>query len=377
MAAVTRRRLPYGRTRYPCAIAQRRPCSTLRTLNFDIDGAGSCDHGETRKRQQRLRGETTVYVLGFMSSEHDTTAWLHAHGQLIGPQGHYWQRSAAVFDWQTAGWEAAAPLRFAPVPALTAARVGLLALRGGGLRSAALLSPLGAALCVGDLALHAGRIAWQYRATALQATHESARLAAELRKLRYEHGYLRVVAHSLGGKLVGHACALLEPDERPDEVHWCAPAVPVDEARSLLSSLTRSRTWRAHAELLLSSQQRAAWAPGAHVYYSKDDLALGVAFRIVEQQAALGYAGPVLHLPQGDARQHHAGQAEIQWHEGAKGRFDAHGSYPAQFARLVYGENNVLVRAKTATSLWYSVSDEVRERVIAVLSKAMQSSRSR
>eukprot|EP01135_Chromosphaera_perkinsii_P005191 Nk52_evm9s322 gene=Nk52_evmTU9s322 len=54
-------------------------------------------------------------------------------------------------------------------------------------------------------------------------------LAGVLRELRDTYPRVRVVAHSLGCRYLLAALSTIPPNERPDEVHLCAPAVTVAE----------------------------------------------------------------------------------------------------------------------------------------------------
>ena len=118
--------------------------------------------------------------------------------------------------------------------------------------------------------LHAGRLVAQYRQAAATSQLEAGNLREILKELRENHDVVRVVAHSLGCRMLLHACQPLPHELRPDEVHLLAAAVTATEALPLLSTLSQS---------------------GTHAYFSKDDLTLGVAFRVIEGGAALGYSG--------------------------------------------------------------------------------------
>jgi hypothetical protein len=89
--------------------------------------------------------------------------------------------------------------------------------------------------------------------------------------IQKEHkGKLRIVAHSLGCKLLYKALLLIPKEERPHEIHLCAPAVTEDEIITHLSDLATENVF---------------------LYYSKRDVTLEYGFHFMEFKEAIGYAG--------------------------------------------------------------------------------------
>eukprot|EP01043_Picozoa_sp_COSAG02_P075098 COSAG02_NODE_15328_length_1181_cov_1.321627_1_plen_371_part_01 len=233
--------------------------------------------------------EVTLYVRGFMSvareetADEDTAAWRRSHAQLV--RAHGWQPRAMAYEWKSVGVPEMLPspisyplekLRFLPLPAMTmaaGARIAAVLLRarfGAAAATGATLGPLAAGALAADVLLHAGRLVVQYRQAAANSQREAEQLRQILLELRRDYDVVRVVAHSLGSRMLLHACQTMTVDERPDEAHLLAAAVQASEAAPLLSRLARGET---------------------HVYFSRDDLCLGVAFRVIEGGPALGYSG--------------------------------------------------------------------------------------
>ena len=263
------------------------PRSTLRPLgqSFGADLLAPPQHDSR---------EVTLYVRGFMSSAGAETGddaapnaheecWRKSHAQLV--EAHGWSPHALAYEWKAVGVPDLLPaqlsrplerLRFLPMPAVTiaaAARVGMLLARarfGAAAAGGLAIGPLAAGAVAADTLLHAGRLVAQYRQAAATSQQEAGSLRVEILKLRSSHDVVRVVAHSLGCRMLLHACEPLPHASRPDEVHLLAAAVTAAEALPLLPTLSQSKT---------------------HAYFSKDDLTLGVAFRVIEGGAALGYSG--------------------------------------------------------------------------------------
>jgi len=94
-----------------------------------------------------------------------------------------------------------------------------------------------AAAATGDACAHAARMYLMFRNAETAASLDAPRLAEEL--CRFD-GQFRVVAFSLGCRLVLETLPLLPPDKRPAEVHLCAAAVTESFALPLLPQLCSS-----------------------------------------------------------------------------------------------------------------------------------------
>ncbi|KAI9025969.1 hypothetical protein CLU79DRAFT_803545 [Phycomyces nitens] len=140
-------------------------------------------------------------------------------------------------------------------------------------------SLMGAAVV--DVGLHCGRLAYQFNTATVESKERAEMLAGRLLELRTRHDYLRVVSHSLGCRHLVEACALLYPEERPDAVHLCAPALVASDLERFFGAgegLGRENTV---------------------IYYSEKDLTLGILLRtLLMGKQAVGEIGlPGVSLP--------------------------------------------------------------------------------
>ena len=199
----------------------------------------------------------TVYVTGFLtntSCKHNYHAWVNANNVLAGDQrimdeGHYgWSRQMYGIDWRT-GHGGDMFGRY-PLPL----HMAVMLMRRS---SPAAL----AASVVGDAVLNASRVYVTFRAAEREAAGDDAKIVAEsleqLSSVTSECGY-RVVAHSLGCRLLLDALPLLPAEARPTEVHLCAAAVTPSYAAPKLPLLCRPNGgriyhhWSAADEALMS-----------------------------------------------------------------------------------------------------------------------------
>ena len=249
--------------RRPAVLARswRRLSSTLRLL---------------RPRGEASDGRPTVYVTGFLtdtSCSQNWGDWLRSHQQLANAQDSLgWCEEAYGLDWRTGAsgdWLGRWPLPL---------HVAVLLMQ----RSSPAALVAGAA---GDTLLNAARLYLTFRAAEEAAARDAPKVAAALRSLsatEHVHSY-RVVAHSLGCRLIVDALPLLPPESRPAEVHLCAAALTASHAQPNLHALTQ---------------------PGGALYHhwSSLDEALSSGFLLASRgEAALGSAPLPPWLPS-DAR---------------------------------------------------------------------------
>lgn len=205
--------------------------------------------------------QATIYVKGFLFGGERPEAfdpWLESHRRLA---PHGWDGAAAGWIWQSGG------LTSLPVPVAAATRLVWDVYRSVRLaRSVAILPHVGFAL-----AEVAGRFLAQYAYAARVAAETAEGLANAIRELRRTGTDVRLVAHSLGCWPAIHAAHLLDPDERPREIHLLAPACVEDELGDRLDRLARQRTY---------------------VFFSPNDPVLALGFRAVALRSALGLVGP-------------------------------------------------------------------------------------
>jgi len=329
--------------------------------------------------------EVTLYVRGFMSvareksADEDTAAWRRSHEQLV--RAHGWQPRAMAYEWKSVGVPEMLPsplsyplekLRFLPLPAVTmaaGARIAAVLLRarfGAAAATGATLGPLAAGALAADVLLHAGRLVVQYRQAAANSQREAEQLRQVLLELRRDYDVVRVVAHSLGSRMLLHACQTMAVDDLPDEAHLLAAAVQASEAAPLLSRLARGIT---------------------HVYFSRDDLCLGVAFRVIEGGPALGYSGladvtggrtlleavPPGENGQGDEGPS-AGSDGVRIHDSSE-HFGlvVHNSYAARWGQIAYGNENRLTAADGRVPAEEgALSEWAAEATLSTLAAALQ-----
>lgn len=220
--------------------------------------------------------ELTIYVKGFLSpgeSEDDFEEWFACHRVLT--RTHGWGGARAGYAWDSG---AVYSIGSVPVPLATLAAASLLALRSvRALASPISLVPVLAAVGLSEAALLAGRLLAQYQAAQTTAAERASDLANVLRDARKSQQRVRLVCHSLGAAHAVRGLALLPGDERPDEVHLCAPACTEADLAPLLG---------AHADSGVARGQ-------AFLYYSAQDAVLASLFRLLARgEHALGAAPP-------------------------------------------------------------------------------------
>ena len=238
--------------------------------------------------------EATVYVKGFLGAGEEPQhfdRWFRGHRSLV--DSHSWGATAHGWSWSAGNWASI------PVPVASGAKLAVDVYRS--LRYAR-LSALGvtAGLAVAEVG---ARFAGQYLAAERQATEQSEALAVQLCELARRHQRVRVVAHSLGCRQVVEAVASLAVEDRPSDIHLCAPAFVEEVVSDKLGSLAREKTY---------------------LYYAPGDLVLSVAFPLIAWDRPLGVAAP-----QGE----YAGltSIDVSPHFG----FRVHGEYKNRFADFV------------------------------------------
>lgn len=215
--------------------------------------------------------ETTVYVKGFLGRNEtadDFARWRASHRRL--GESHAWGPRASGYT-----WPAGSLLRLGriPVPLAVVSRVSWEVYRRTRHLSRIPLPVFATRAVVEELTLLAGRLVFQYIVASRRAVERAERLAARLRRLRRRYDRLRVVGHSLGCRHLVEAVALLDDEQRPDEIHLCAPAFRERDLADRLGALARESTY---------------------VYYCERDLVLTTSFRAMALGSALG-AGPPQH----------------------------------------------------------------------------------
>ncbi len=214
--------------------------------------------------------EVTLYVKGFLSRGEDPDhfePWLACHETL--QETHGWGAHALGYH-----WPAGRPGKIPAAVGLAKGAVDLVRVLRN-LRRAASLSHLG--IVIGENVLLASALfVRQYWLATRNARGLAEEQAAVLRELAEGGSRVRVVAHSLGCRQVIEAAARLAPDQRPEEIHLCAPAVLEDDVEHKLPGLARGATY---------------------VYFSEKDRVLDLGFRPLARGPALGLVGPRRSYP--------------------------------------------------------------------------------
>lgn len=226
-------------------------------------------------RPQDERSEVTVYVKGFLAegdSPENFQDWMHSHRLLVLSPTHRWAPSALGYSWPSGTTATHIPIPIASF----GSTAFLIAQNLKQLKNLKFPTPasIAGALAV-DVGIHATRLAYQYSVATETSRDRAEMLAWRLLDLRRKHEYLRVVGHSLGCRHIVEACTLMSPEERPDSVHLCAPALVapdiVNQIRKDTGGLGRQQTL---------------------IYYSPKDITLGILLRaILRGDQAVGEIG--------------------------------------------------------------------------------------
>lgn len=125
-----------------------------------------------------------------------------------------------------------------PVPLVSGS---LLAFRLLKLKSSLVrLTPLGLAASFSvDIAMYTAMLAAEYYNADSSLAEQSLLFAEQLLHMHSTHSRVRVVAHSLGCRLLYHAIQHLPHDKRPHEIHMLAPAFTESEVGFGLDELAR------------------------------------------------------------------------------------------------------------------------------------------
>lgn len=215
--------------------------------------------------------EVTIYVKGFLGRGEKPDhfeAWRDSHRRLT--ESHGWGPRAHGYAWESGRFERL------PLPAAAASKLAWdVYARVRRAQRLALWGAVGVAAAEQVVRI-AARLASQYLAASRSARERAEHLAVRLARLSGRYDRVRVVAHSLGCVQVIEAAAMLDPWERPVEIHLCAPACRERDVADKLDHLGRRRTW---------------------LYHTRSDLVLETAFRLMARGRALGAVGPRREYP--------------------------------------------------------------------------------
>lgn len=151
-----------------------------------------------------------------------------------------WGPHAAAFRWQNG----AMPI---PLPLVSGALLGYRLLRLGS--NVVKLTPMGLLAGAGvDVAVYTALLAAEFYKAEKSIAEQSMLLAETIAKLEGQHKKVRVVAHSLGCRLVYHAANVLPEDKKPHDIHFLAPAFTELEVGPHLDTLARDNVSIYHNE---------------------------------------------------------------------------------------------------------------------------------
>jgi len=201
----------------------------------------SLSRGHEDPKQEWKDKEVTLYIKGFLSRAEEVDHfehWLHSHNQL-GKTNHAWGKRAHGYTWD-AGSLNMLPLATIVNTAWSIYKKGRLAM----IFTPQTLAVIGAQ----ELILSAGRIYLQYQYAQENIEKLAPQLAEKLKHLREHYDFVRVVAHSMGCRLFLEALTHLPLEQRPNEVHLCAPAVCEDEVGYQLSNMANGKSYLYYCE---------------------------------------------------------------------------------------------------------------------------------
>jgi hypothetical protein len=201
--------------------------------------------------------------LGRGESADDFHEWFKCHHLIATSGKKNWNQKVVGFRWRNGD----VPI---PLPLVSGALIAYRLLK---LKSSLLkLTPMGLAASLSvDAALYAGMLATEYYKADKSVAEQSLVLAENLLNMNATHAKVRVVAHSLGCRLLHHAVANIPQERRPHEVHLLAPAFTELEVAPNLDALAQD---------------------SLKVYHNKDDYILSLLYTgITGGGQAVGCAG--------------------------------------------------------------------------------------
>ncbi|KAI8975081.1 hypothetical protein BDF20DRAFT_876823 [Mycotypha africana] len=242
---------------------------------------------------QNDQSEVTVYVKGFLAegdSPDNFNDWMHSHRLLVLSSSHRW--SPDCFR-QSYSWPSGTSNHYIPIPIASLTSTAFFLAKNSKrlktLRFFPTPASIAGALAI-DAGLHAARLAYQFNTATQESQDRAEMLAWRLLQLRKKYDYLRIVGHSLGCRHIVEACSLMQPDERPDSVHLCAPALVLsdiaDQIRKPNASNSNDRSG-SHGNSISREDSDGSNGGGGLgrkqtlIYYSHKDITLGILLRIL------------------------------------------------------------------------------------------------
>ncbi len=250
----------------------------------------------------------TVYVKGFGEEKGKFNAWLEQHEKL--ECSHGWHSDVYGYRWSSGDLKKMALWMGIKAILLLCGRVALR-------RLVFILSgPAGWWVTAGiTLAESLRWLRRRYQKAEEEAKKDAGEcgppdLVTHINDLKSRYDKVRVVAHSLGCRLVLEAVKALPHESRPWRIHLCAPASSEDEVKDILGSgIARDHAW---------------------IYYTKKDRALSFR-RVAVRGKAMGAVGLVGNYPMLTSRLTRVDVSK-------KFGFWVHWEYAKKFAQIVEGD---------------------------------------
>lgn len=212
--------------------------------------------------------EVTLYIKGFLSkgeTPDDYHLWMYSHNRIA--KKHYWDETAKGWSWNCGDIEY-------PIPFITGTNLAYsLFSKAKFIKGHPMFMAGGLFL---DFGVFLSKMIYQYYKVEKNTTILSYQLSAELERLSKKYGKVRVVAHSLGCKLLLNAIKDVPKEYRPNYVHLCAPALSEEIYGPILNEVSKNRTC---------------------IYYSPNDVILSVLLQILKGRNPIGSSGLSKHYP--------------------------------------------------------------------------------
>jgi hypothetical protein len=203
------------------------------------------------------RNEITVYIKGFLSKGESPASfkeWLKTHKKIPDwcnfAKGWYWDCGTHTFP-------------FPPITALYTWLKGIQIFR---------LNPWAiAATATADISIMTAATVMQYFKAEKNTVKLAGDLALNLEELTNNYENVRIVAHSLGCKLLLNALKEIPPEKYPKTIHLFAPAFIESEYNDILSNFGKSSKM--------------------YIYYCKNDFMLATLLYYIEGNHPVGAVG--------------------------------------------------------------------------------------
>lgn len=217
--------------------------------------------------------ELTLYIKGFMSKGEKATdfkKWIDSHDAFV-HQG-LWN------DGPAKGWAWYSGVKQYPYPLALGLKLGTTFYKGSKFTR---ITPVSfAALGALDLGIYSLRLIYQYHHINGEIEKMSTKLSDDLVRLSKKYGKVRIVAHSLGCRLLLNSLIQVPTEYLPNSIHLCAPALLINEFEDFVYS---------------NDNRYGMCKDRMYVYYAKNDAVLSILYRtlngFVDDKSIVGVSG--------------------------------------------------------------------------------------